>query len=200
MKISSIKRQVKTAGRYSIFIDGKYSFSISENALLEHKLATGQELSKQQVKEFKQFSADYKLYARTLRYVAMRPRSRWEIEFYLQRKEASPPLTETILNKLSIVGLIDDYKLALAYVHDRRLLSPTSQRKIIAELRKKRITDEIIKQALGDEPSHEHEALRAIIERKRKQSKYQDDTKLMQYLARQGFGYGDIKFAMQNTE
>jgi SOS response regulatory protein OraA/RecX len=38
-----------------------------------------------------------------------------------------------------------------------------------------------------------------VIERKRRQTKYQDDTKLMQYLARQGFGYDDIKSALQNS-
>jgi SOS response regulatory protein OraA/RecX len=35
------------------------------------------------------------------------------------------------------------------------------------------------------------------IVRKRQQSKYHDDElKLMQYLARQGFGYGEIKSAL----
>src|SRR4051812_30584175 len=90
MKISSIKQQVKRADRYSIFVDGKYAFSLSESALLESKIASGQELSKEQVAEFKKLSADDKLYNRTLRYVAMRPRSRWEVEQYLWRKETSP--------------------------------------------------------------------------------------------------------------
>jgi regulatory protein len=197
MKISSIKQQVKQAGRYSIFVDGKYSFSLSEGALIEHKLASGQELDAEQVKRFKQLSADDKLYNRTLRYVAMRPRSRWEIQFYLQRKEASPTLIDIILNKLSKIGLIDDYKLALAFVHDRQLLRPTSRRRLVAELKKKRIDTEIIDKAIGQNPEDETVALQAVVRQKRKTSKYQDDTKLMQYLARQGFGYQDIKNALQ---
>lgn len=36
-----------------------------------------------------------------------------------------------------------------------------------------------------------------MITRKRRQIKYQDNDKLMQYLARQGYGYGDIKTALQ---
>ncbi|HEY5442313.1 MAG TPA: RecX family transcriptional regulator [Candidatus Saccharimonadales bacterium] len=196
MKITAIKQQVKQAGRYSIFVEGKYEFSLSEAALLEHKLANGQELDKQQLGEFKRISADDKLYNRTLRYVAMRLRSRWEVEFYLQRKDASPALTETILNKLSNIGLIDDEKLAQAYVHDRRQLRPASRRKIITELRKKRIPGNIIEAVVGAEAEDEQTALLAVIEQKRRQTKYQDDQKLMQYLARQGFSYGDIKDAL----
>lgn len=199
MKITGIKQQVKRAGRYSVFVDGKYVFSLSEVALLDSKLASGQELSKQQVVDYKRLSADDKLYNQTLRYVALRPRSQWEISYYLERKKTSPSLLETILNKLSIVGLIDDGKLAEAYVHDRRLLRPTSRRKMASELRKKRISDDIIQRVLAEEDGEEQTALQEVITSKRRQSKYQDDLKLMQYLARQGFSYNDIKAALQDS-
>jgi regulatory protein len=199
MKITSIKQQVKRADRYSIFVEGKYAFSLSESALLESKLARGQELSREQLGEFKKLSADDKLYNQTLRYVAMRPRTRWEVEFYLERKQASPALIDNILNKLSNIGLIDDRKFAQAYVNDRKLLRPASRRKIIAELRKKRVADEVIQQVASAEEVDDRTALRAVIERKRRQTKYQDDTKLMQYLARQGFGYDDIKSTLQDS-
>jgi regulatory protein len=198
VKITAIKQQVKRTDRYSIFVEGKYAFSLSEIALLESRLATGQELTKEQLGEFKRLSADDKLYNQTLRYVALRPRSRWEVEFYLERKNTSPALNETILNKLSNIDLINDKQFARAYVHDRRLLHPASRRKIINELRKKRVTDTIIQEVVGSEPTDEQAALRAVIASKRRQSKYRDDLKLMQYLARQGFGYGDIKAALRS--
>jgi regulatory protein len=197
MKITAIRQQVKRAGWYSIFVDEKYAFSLSESTLLEHKLAGGQELSKEQLGEFKKLSADDKLYNQTLRYVAMRLHSRWEVETYLVRKDASPTLVEEILNKLSNIGMLDDKKLAQAYVNDRQLLRPTSRRKIINGLRQKRVAEGIINEVVEAEVGHDSTALRAVIERKRQQSKYQDDLKLMQYLARQGFNYGDIKDALQ---
>jgi regulatory protein len=200
MKITSIKQQVKRADRYSIYVDEAYAFSLSENALLASKIASGQELSKAELEEFKKLSADDKLYNQALRYIAMRPRTMWEMSFYLERKNASPPLIETILNKLSDIGLLDDEKFARAFVNDRRLLRPTSRRKLLAELRKKRISDEIIQKVVGSETADEQAALAALIMRKRRQTKYQDDTKLMQYLARQGFGYDDIKSALNSNE
>lgn len=197
MKITAIKQQVKRPDRYSIFVDGKYEFSLSDTALLDSKMANGQELTVKQVKEFKQLSADDKLYNQVLRYVALRPRSRWEIEFYLDRKKGSPATIDKLLNKLSNVGLIDDKKFAEAFVNDRRLLRPTARRKLVQELRQKHVSDEIIQAAVGSQPEDEQAALKAVIEQKRRQPKYQDDLKLMQYLARQGFNYGDIKTALQ---
>jgi regulatory protein len=197
MRITSIKQQTKRTGRYSIFVDGAYGFSLSEAALLERKLAAGQALTPEQMRELKRLSAEDKLYNQTLRYVALRLRSRWEIASYLERKGASPTLAETIVNKLSNIGLVDDEKLARAFVNDRRQFRPASRRRIIAELRKKRIAAETIEAAMGNEPADEQSALQAVIATKRRQPKYRDDQKLMQYLARQGFNYGDIKEALQ---
>lgn len=196
MKITAIKQQVKRAGRYSIFIDGEYSFSLSEGALIESKITSGQELTAQEVSDYKKLSDEDKLYNQTLRYVALRARTKWEIETYLQKKGASPPLSETILNKLSIVGLVDDRKYAQSFVNDRRLLRPSSRRKLVNDLKKKHVPLQVIEEVVGNDTRSELAALRSIIERKRQQSKYRDDTKLMQYLARQGFSYGDIKDVM----
>jgi len=199
VKITAIKQQQKRTDRYSVFVEGKYAFSLSETALLESKLASRQEMTAEQVKEFKKLSAEDKLYNQTLRWAAMRMRTKWEIKNYLERKKASPPLVEIILNKLSIIGLIDDEKFAKAFLADRQLLRPTSKRKLILELRKKHVTDEIIHKITGEvEAEDEQAALKTMIERKRRQAKYQDNLKLMQYLARQGFNYADIKNALEN--
>jgi len=42
--------------------------------------------------------------------------------------------------------------------------------------------------------------LRELIAKKRQQSRYQDKLKLMQYLSRQGFGYGDIKTVLEEDD
>jgi regulatory protein len=198
MKITKIVQQAKQQNRYSIFVEGKYAFSLSETALLESKLSSGKELSAEQVNEYKQLSTDDKLYNRALNYVALRPRSVWEIEFYLKRKDAPAPLIEQITNKLLALGLLDDARFAAMFVHDRRLLRSASKRKIQLELKKKHIANDIIEQVLVDDETDESAMLKAVIVRKRTMTKFRDDDlKLMQYLARQGFGYGDIKQALQ---
>jgi regulatory protein len=202
MKITKIVQQEKQKDRYSVFVDGKYSFSLSQGALLESKLANGQELDKDALKQWKQISADDKVYSQSLRYAAMRLRSAWEMEQYLHRKNASPALAEKILNKLSNIELLNDEAFARAWVANRRLLRPTSKRKLQQELRAKRVADEVIEAVLNEEAtSDDLAALREIIAKKRNLPKYKaDPLKLMNYLARQGFSYGDIKDILGSSD
>lgn len=198
MRITKITAQVKQAGRYSVFVDEKYAFSLSDTALLESKLVPGQELDSEELKRWKQASADDKVLGRALQYAMIRPRSRWEMETYLQRKKAAPALVESILNKLSNFNMLNDLGFARAWVQNRRLLRPTSKRKLQQELRAKRVADDIITQVLEEDETEENDILKELVAKKRQQAKYKnDDLKLMQYLARQGFSYGDIKAALE---
>lgn len=201
MQVTKISQQQKRRDRYSIYVDDKYAFSLSETALLDSKLVRGQELTNEQIVGYKQTSADDKLYNRALNYVALRPRSVWEVQFYLKRKDCPAPLAEQITNKLVSIGLLDDQKFAESFVHDRRLLRSASVRKITLELRKKRVPDAVIGQAVARDDSDELALLRQLVAKKQQQSKYRDDKlKLMQYLARQGFNYSDIKTVLESTD
>lgn len=194
MKITRITEQVKQRGRYSIFVDAAYSFSLSEATLLASGLAPGTELTAEQLAGWKRQSADDKLYSRALRYAAMRPRSVGEMRTYLQQKGAFPALADQILNKLSNVGLLDDAAFAATFVASRRLLRPTSRLKLQQQLRAKHLSDDIIGQALGSEHADEQDALRTLATKKWQIARYrQEPQKLMRYLAGQGFSYDDIK-------
>lgn len=193
MQITAIKQQERLKGRYSIYVDDKYAFSLSADALLDERLHQGQELDEQQLKAYKKLSADDKAYGLALAYVARRLRSQWELRDYFRRKGYDEALSEQILQRLEKLGLVDDEKFARAWVNDRRLFKSTSKRRLTQELRAKRISDDIIDEVLAEDETDERQVLRELVERKRKQSRYQDDLKLMQYLARQGFSYDDIK-------
>jgi len=193
MTITAIKKQVKNPDRYSIFMDARYSFSLSSEALLSSGLIVGQELTAEELKQQKEQSADDKMYNACLNLIARRMRSKGEIELYLKRKKVSPTLLSNILNKLSEKGLIDDKKFASSFINDRNLLKPTSRRKLILELRSKNVPGDIINEVTQDDNQQEKTNLIRIVENKRRQSKYKDDQKLMQYLSRQGFNYSDIK-------
>lgn len=198
MKITAIKQQQKRTDRFSIFVDDKYAFSFTGSELLEQKLAVGDELDASEVKKLKKLAADDKIYHATLNYIAIRPRSRWEIEAYLARKQASPELVISIIKKLEKLDLINDEIFARIWIENRKLLNPRSHRKLVSELRAKRVPDETIAKVLQKDAEEEREILRILVERKRHQSKYKDDLRLTQYLSRQGFSYSDIKDVLDN--
>jgi regulatory protein len=200
MKITAIKQQERQKGRYNVYVDEKYAFSLSADALLAEKIVPGQSLDEAQLKTYKKLSADDKAYGLALAYVARRVRSEWELRDYFRRKSYDPELSEQILAKLAKLGQVDDAKFAEAWVRNRRLLKPVSKRRLMQELRQKRVADDIIEQVLAQDETDENQVLKELIKRKRKQAKYQDNLKLMQYLARQGFGYDDIKHALAEQD
>lgn len=195
MKITAIKKQVKRVGRYSVFVDGRFGFGLSESALLESGIAVGQEIDQAQLRTFKKLSADDKAYSNALRYVALRPRSTWELQDYFRRKNIDEQTAQFITTRLHGLGMLGDLKFARSWVANRRQLKSISVRRLRMELKQKRISQETIDQVLAEDETDEREVLRALIAKKR--ARYPENLKLMQYLARQGFSYDDIKSALQ---
>jgi regulatory protein len=198
MKITAIKQQVKRQDRYSIFVDDKYAFSLSEGGLIESHLVRGQELENGQLSDLKRTAGLDKAYGNALRYVAMRPRSEWELQQYFRRKQIDDEAASQIIERLRGLDLLNDLAFARSWIANRQLLKNTSKRRLILELKQKRVAEDTIRQVLDEDQTDERTQLRALIEKKR--SRYPDDQKLMQYLARQGFGFDDIKSALSASE
>lgn len=198
MKVTAITQQIKNLSRFSVFLDNEYSFSLSQEDLLEAGLRIGDHLDAQQVARFKKMSEDGKLYDRLLGLLAARPRSRGELENYLDRKKTDNHTKNELLGKLEAVNLINDEDFARRWVENRRLLKPISRRKLRQELLQKRIDVRTIDKVIHEDEADELTVLRELVHKKRGLSKFKhDQQKLMQYLARQGFDYSDIKQVLE---
>ncbi|HKU18959.1 MAG TPA: RecX family transcriptional regulator [Candidatus Saccharimonadales bacterium] len=191
MKITAIKQQVKRAGRYSIYVDDKFAFGLSEAALVEQGLASGQVLTEARLRELQKAADLDKAYNNALRYVAMRPRSEWELREYFRRKGVDEDAGAQIAERLRRLGMLSDLSFARSWVTSRRLLKATSKRRLQLELKQKHVPDDVIGQVLAEDETDERTTLRELIAKKR--ARYPDDQKLMHYLARQGFNFDDIK-------
>ncbi|HUA13165.1 MAG TPA: RecX family transcriptional regulator [Candidatus Sulfotelmatobacter sp.] len=197
MRISDIRPHKKITSRVSIYIDGKYALSLDQLSLSDQGLKKGQEIDLDRLEELKNLEQSDKIYFLTLSYVSRARKTRWQVETYLKRKKASPALTDAILNKLSNLGLINDEAFALAFVNDHKSFSPASINKIRYSLRAKHIKGEVIDKVLTQTELSDKSSIKQLVEIKRRQTRYQDDLKLMQYLSRQGYSYSDIKDAVK---
>jgi regulatory protein len=156
-------------------------------------LRIGRELTTAELDELKDTAKQDKAYNQTLGLISRRPRSEWEIRDYLKRKEYDPELIDQTVARLRKGSWLDDLDFARRWVENRRLLKSTSKRRLQQELKLKRVADDIIKQVLDEDETDEKAVLAELIKRKRQQSRYQDQQKLMAYLMRQGYNYGDVK-------
>lgn len=212
MKVTAISAQVHNPDRLSISIDGKYRFSLTLSQVVDEGLKIGLELSDSQLEHLEAESVYGKVYQRALEYSLIRPRSRREMADYLYKKTLSCPVknpktgevklkpgvassvTDRVLEQLIERGYVDDYKFADFWVRQRFLKKGVSARRLRAELSAKGVDQAVIEQAIGESDRSDQSEIEKVIAKKR--HRYADKTKFMQYLARQGFNYDDIKSAL----
>ncbi len=198
MKITAIKAQVKNSERVSVYVDEKYSFSLSYPQVLDQKIFVGLELTEPRLAELKHASDIGKAYERALMFVMLRPRSVREVQDYARRKKWAPEDAQFVIAKLTAKKYIDDSAFARSWVGSRALGKKTSTRKLTMELKQKGVSDAVIAKTLADSGYDELDALRELIAKKRRLTRYaSDDQKLMRYLAGQGFSFDDIKSALE---
>ena len=199
MKITAIKAQVKNPNRVSVYVDEAYSFSLSHTQLLEQKIHSGLELDTQRLAELKRLSDIGKAYERALLFATLRPRSIKEMYDYARRKKWDNVDAKIVIDKLIAKNYVNDQLFAKSWVENRKLTKSVSLRQLRLELKQKGIADEIASKAMAT--YDDQSPLRELIVKKRRLSRFaSDDQKLMQYLARQGFGFDDIKKALAPNE
>ena len=78
---------IRDTHRVNVFIDGKFSFSLTLTELSDSKLHQGQVLTEAEIEKLCNLSGLGKLYQSTLEYCFSRPHSKKEIIDYLKRKK-----------------------------------------------------------------------------------------------------------------
>lgn len=84
--VTSLRGAVRDPHRINVFLDGKFSFSLTITELADSKLHQGQVLTDPEVERLRNLSGLGKLYQQTLEYCFSRPYSKKEIIDYLERK------------------------------------------------------------------------------------------------------------------
>ncbi|MEX0748904.1 MAG: RecX family transcriptional regulator [Candidatus Saccharimonadales bacterium] len=199
MKITAIKQQQKRPDRYSIYVDGRFAFGLSENDILRLGLRREQEVTTVELAEFQVSATVGKAYERALSYLGIRPRSEKEVRDYLWRKEYEAAVINQVITKLQTLELLNDTQFAREWISWRQSGRPRSRRKLQQELVQKGVAREVIEAVLADiDDETELAQLKELI--LRHAHRYDTQEKLMAYLARQGYGYGVIKQALQEHE
>jgi regulatory protein len=136
------------------------------------------------------------------RFLAARPRTRWELERRLRKAGAPDELIEATLGRLAALGYVDDVGFARWWAEQRDRHSPRGRRMVEAELRQHGVPREVLEELRGEElaePALDHEALPATEDERARVALQQHlrrrplpvDTKSLQrigmFLVRRGF-------------
>ena len=136
-------------------------------------------------------------------FLGSRPRTRWELERRLRHGGVEAPIIETTLDRLAVLGYLDDAAFARWWGEQRDRHSPRGRRMIEAELRQRGVPREVI-EAYRDEhvaperapedeslPGNEPERAREALARHLRGRPMPTDPRALQrigmYLMRRGF-------------
>lgn len=139
-------------------------------------------------------SREEQAHALCLRLLTGRSRTRAELTGQLTKRGYPDEVIDTVLDRLAVVGLVDDAEFADQWIRSRARTGK-GNRALIAELKTKGVDDEVIASVL-DEGDIDDERIRAerLIEQKLRRELLDgnDDTKIMRrlvgMLARRGYG------------
>ncbi|OYX42121.1 hypothetical protein B7Y94_04085 [Candidatus Saccharibacteria bacterium 32-49-12] len=216
MKITGISVQARDKNRVNIAVDGKYLFSLDVFQVGELGLKVGNEYTQEELDSFEQESQFGKLYARSLEYASVRPRSIKEMRDYLWRKTlttrrripktgqivekagVSEVVTRRVLERLISKGYLDDEKFAKFWIDNRMMNKGASLKRLKLELLQKGVDRDTMERVALETQRSDRSELDKIIAKKR--SRYPDRQKLIQYLMRQGFGYDDVVEAVDREQ
>jgi regulatory protein len=130
-----------------------------------------------------------------LRALTGAPKTRQQLADLLARKDIPEQAAETVLDRLTDVGLIDDAAFANAWVSSRQAGRGLARRALSAELRAKGVEPEVAAAAVeAVDDDDEREAARRLVDRKvgamRRLDRATATRRLMGMLARKGYNGG----------
>jgi len=199
MKITKISTQ-KDSSRINLYVNDEFYLGLPAEAIIEFKLKKDMELDPETAQRLRCYDELQRAKSSAYRYLSYRQRTVREMIDYLTRKGFEQQSISNVIELLKESGFLNDESFAKAYVDDKTRLNDLGAYRLKAELRKKGIGEELIKETLSDlEPDIEH--LVELIQRKYSSSLTGDKNSTMRkaagFLQRKGYGYEVIKKVLE---
>lgn len=199
MKVDKIEIQKNNKEKANIFIDGKYSFSITLNGLLDAGIHEGDELTEEAIETIRLKDAPGLAFLKAIDIASYSMKTEKELIKKLKEKKFPDEAINAAVIKMKEYGYIDDSSYASSYITSRAIPNGWGEQKIISMLLQKGIDMEVIKEKI-DEAFTDDIKIQAALEVAKKYAARLDGVepkkarqKLYQHLASKGYKYDIIK-------
>lgn len=206
MILTKIVRQKKRKNFHSLYIDGAYSFGISDDIFYKYNLKEGQEINQDVFdsifsEQQKKSAMDY-----ALRLLSIRSRSKKELEERFRQKGFTKQTVDYTTGRLTELGYINDTQFAKDWANFLRSKAKGIEL-IKIELKRKDIDPEIINEVLKDSAESrelEREQLKKLAAQKlgrmRNLPPHTASRRLVSFLARRGFSIETIEEVLKEIK
>ncbi len=197
--ITAIAGQKRNRQRCSIFIDGEYAFSLSEK--LAVCLHVGDPLTSEQKQQLLVEDEKQTAFERALHFLQYRPRSRWEILQYFEKKGFSQSAAADAMARLERYRYVDDKAFARMWIESRSRSRPRGEFGLRYELVQKGIAESVIDHVLDgyEETGPAWRAVKPRLGTWSKLDKNELKQKIYGYLKRRGFSWQTIQYVYEQA-
>lgn len=196
MKITDISPTKK--GKYALFVEGRFLFSVDGDTLRAHSVGVGKDLSAEKLEEIRR-DAEYR-YAkdRCLSLLGQRAYTRKQLMDKLDTVEED--IAALAVDRMEELGLVDDGAYARACSRDLSRLKGFAPARIARELAGRGIDGELIEQALEELDFDPEREIAKIVLRRfiRGIGEEKGYRRAVNTLVRMGYRYGDICRVLAN--
>jgi len=112
----------------------------------------------------------------------------------IERPGVSQEIADRVYVRLEEKGYVDDEKFTRWWMENRNQRKGSSLRKLSSELQAKGVDRQVIDAVMNESSRSDEDEIAKVIAKRA--GRYDDEQKLIAYLARQGFAYDDIKRAL----
>ena len=190
-KITDLRPNKGHGRRVSVFLDGRFAFSVGDDVASREDLQPEQTLTAERIGTLVESDRHERCMSAATRYLASRPRSHAELRERLRRRGFDSDTQEAVIARLKEQGLLDDANFARFWTDNRESFSPRSRRLTRMELQKKGVPRDIIDQAVNviDDQARAYRAALSRVYSLRHSDREEFRCRLGAYLQRRGFGY-----------
>ena len=199
MRITSIEKSDKNKSMASVCIDNKTEFVLP----LKRIDALNLTIDKTIEQETLDYILKYEVYAAAknaaVKYLSLKLRTSFELKEKLRELGYEEATINKVINDLTEIDYINDYKYAVKYITEKTKLKPKSIKLLAMELDYKGIPDDILNSVIEELSPDDDEVALGLL--KKRYSKYNEFDeilikKMKSYLAGKGFNYNQISKAI----
>jgi regulatory protein len=192
MKITSVEKNKKNRNKVTIYVDGKYSFSIFEEDYITLNLYEEKDLAEDEFNKIK-----YDIYYRSakstaVRFLSLKIRTEKEVRRKLSDEGFGEEVILKVNDELKSIGYINDKIFAQKFIFDRSKLKPKSKKMLKLELQSKGISDLVTDEVLESWEVDEEILVEGLIRRKFGKYDLTDEkilNKVYSFILHRGFNF-----------
>lgn len=202
MTITRIEKQTNNQKRYSIYIDEKFAFGVSEEDLIYFKLKENSEITEQRYNYIMEYVIYTKAKDKAYKFLGYKARSEKEVRDKLIKENYPQEIIDRIIELFKHYNYINDENYTKAYINNRIKFKPRAKRMLKYELAQKGIDSDTIENIIDSSNIDETDIAINLLQKKLKNKKdidQKEKQRIYNYMLRRGFDYETINKAFKEV-